>query len=188
MNLSVYFYFWGGDDRDIFVLPFVVNLPSDSISPLFYIRLSYVAIKDDFCKKNTLPHFHVYSLSTGRDAALLNPLPPHISSPTFLLFVFFSLYSPSNIRRREFADTVERSGSVFLIDSSKAESVCFVLCRGSNINLSIQMNFQTFALFFFCLFKLSESELDRWLRAQVEKTSESLVLLDICAFSTITTT
>lgn len=47
-------FFFGWDDRDIFVLPFVVDLPFDSISPMFYIKLSYVAIKDDFCKNSSV--------------------------------------------------------------------------------------------------------------------------------------
>lgn len=56
MNLSVYLYFfWGGGmTGTFFVSSFVVDLPSDSISPLFYIQLSYVAIKDDFCKNSSL--------------------------------------------------------------------------------------------------------------------------------------
>lgn len=47
------FLILGRDDR-YFCSSFVVDLSSDSISPLFYIRLSYVAIKDDFCKNGPL--------------------------------------------------------------------------------------------------------------------------------------
>ena len=49
--ISQFFLFLGGrDDRDIFVLLLLLICNLTVLSPLFYIQLSYVAIKDDFCK------------------------------------------------------------------------------------------------------------------------------------------
>lgn len=110
----------GRNERDNFVLPFVVELPSDSLSPLFYIKLSYVAIKDEFCFKNV--PLCLFTL-------LLQLFIKYLSSRQYLMFEIVAWNNFGNIRLQQRSD-------VFLLESliqtiSKSISTCCCLLNAT---------------------------------------------------------
>lgn len=147
MKLSVYLIL-GRDDRDIFVLPLLLICHLTVLSPLFYIQLSYVAIKDDFCKNaplfallSCLFLFSFVSLSfclQGRDT--VQPLRSSLFLLLFCLHISFSsvLFSVSwlftsrktfdvkQIDRRDWSSTFKYSSKVeFEVMFTQS---CFWLC------------------------------------------------------------